>query len=96
MHWFVAAAVVLLAWRSAIKRARMPHRGGREFESPPLHQVVRAKRSDVSGSEDALQMSKEHLGFFATATGLRVFWSCSDRTGHITDVSEQILDGSVV
>ena len=41
-------------------------------------------------------MSKEHLDFLATATGLSVFWSCRDRTGHITDVSEQILHGSVV
>jgi hypothetical protein len=48
-----------------------------------------------SEPEGALQMSKEHLDFLATATGLRVFRSCSDRTGHITGVSEQILHGSV-
>jgi hypothetical protein len=35
-----------LSEAAPVKRARMPHRGGHRFESPPLHQVVRTNRRD--------------------------------------------------
>ena len=41
-----------------------------------------------------LEMGKQHLDFFAPATGLHVFWRCGVRTGYVAGVSMQIPRGS--
>ena len=35
-------------------------------------------------------MGKQHLDFFAPATGLHVFWRCGVRTGHVASIFVQI------